>query len=230
MRFDASHIRAVSFDCYGTLIDWQTGLEAALAPLRPGCPSLPAGKALFREFARLERQAEEPPYCSYTEVLRQVVSGLLGIGGPCELLDTLARSVADWPAFPDTPESLRRLKQEFGTLAVLSNIDDNLFAASHARLGVHLDTVVTAQQVRSYKPAEANFRALLSALKLDPAQVLHVAESRFHDIEPASRLGFRTAWVQRQAGASASGDATVEHTRPDVHVRSLRELCDAVGA
>ncbi len=227
---DLSNIRAISFDCYGTLIDWQAGLESALAPLRQGCPSLPSGEALFREFSRLERQAEEPPYCSYTEVLRQVVSGLFGIGGPCELLDTLSRSIADWPAFPDTPESLRRLKQEFGTLAVLSNIDDDLFAASRTRLGVRLDTVVTAEHVRSYKPAIANFQALLAALKLEPAQVLHVAESKFHDIEPASRLGFRTAWVQRQSGASASGEGTRELVKPDLHVRSLRELCDAVGA
>ncbi|MGH7241838.1 MAG: haloacid dehalogenase type II [Phycisphaerales bacterium] len=227
---DLGAIRAVSFDCYGTLIDWQRGIEAAVAPLRAGIPAMARGDELFREFARLERQAEMPPYSSYKDVLREVAAGLTGIAGPCEFHEVLWRSVAQWPAFADTAESLRRLKREFGTLAVLSNVDDDLFACSHARLGVRLDVVVTAQQVRSYKPAEANFRALLAALRLEPRQVLHVAESRIHDIEPASKLGFKTAWVQRQAGSSASGDATRDGAKPNFHVRSLRELCDAVGA
>lgn len=227
---DLASIRAVSFDCYGTLIDWQAGLETAISPLRKGMPQLPQGDALFGEFARLEREAEKPPYCSYKDVLREVMAGLSGIAGPCELHDVLWRSVAQWPAFADTAESLRRLKARFGKLAVLSNIDDDLFEASHAKLGVRLDTLVTAQHVRSYKPAEANFRALLAALELQPHQVLHVAESRFHDIEPAAKLGFKTAWVQRQAGSSASGEPTRNDMRPTLHARTLRELCDVLGA
>lgn len=227
---DLGAIRAVSFDCYGTLIDWQAGLEAAVAPLRAGLRSLPRGDQLFREFARLEREAELPPYASYKDVLRQVAAGLTGIAGPCELHDVLWRSIAQWPAFPDTAEALRRLKREFGTLAVLSNVDDDLFAYSHKRLGVKIDVVVTAQQVRSYKPAAENFRALLAALRLEPPQVLHVAESRFHDIEPASKLGFRTAWVQRQSGNSASGEPIDARVKADVQVQSLRELCELVGA
>jgi 2-haloacid dehalogenase len=231
-------LRAVSFDCYGTLIDWQAGIEAAIAPLRAGMTSIPQGTALFERFAALEREAEMPPYASYKDVLREVAAGLLGVSGPCELLDVLWRSLGEWPAFPDTPASLRRLRARFGTLAVLSNVDDDLFASSHTRLGsttandptpLRLDIVVTAQQVRSYKPAEATFRALLTALRLEPGQVLHVAESRYHDIEPASRLGFRTAWVQRQRDASASGPATIAGVRPDFHVHNLTELCDALG-
>jgi 2-haloacid dehalogenase len=231
-------IRAVSFDCYGTLIDWQAGIEAAVAPLRAGSPSIPHGPALFDHFAALEREAEKPPYALYKDVLREVAAGLLDVSGPCELLDVLWRSLGEWPAFPDTPASLRRLQTRFGTLAVLSNVDDELFAMSHARLGtptaadptqLRLDVLVTAQQVRSYKPAEANFRALLKALRLPPDQVLHVAESRSHDIEPASRLGFRTAWVQRQRDSSASGPATIAGLRPDLHVHSLGELCEALG-
>lgn len=229
-KHSVSPIRAVSFDCYGTLIDWQAGLETVISPLRKGMPQLPQGDALFREFARLEREAEKPPYCSYKDVLREVMAGLSGIAGPCELHDVLWRSVAQWPAFADTAESLRRLKREFGTLAVLSNIDNDLFTSSHARLGVTVDVVVTAEQVRSYKPAETNFRALLDALRLEPQQVLHVAESRFHDIEPASKLGFRTAWIERQSGSSASGVPMNAAVKADLHVRSLHELCDRVGA
>lgn len=225
-----SNIRVLSFDCYGTLIDWQSGLDQALAPLRPGMPQLPQGAALFREFARLEREAEKPPYSSYKDVLREVMSGLSGVAGPCELLDTLWRSIADWPAFPDTPASLRRLKAKFGTLAVLSNIDDDLFTASHARLEIRLDAIVTAAQVRSYKPSEANFRALLAALNLQPDQILHVAESRFHDIEPASRLGFRTAWIERQSDSSASGPPTDSRIKADLFAPSLQSLCDVIGA
>lgn len=223
-------IRAVSFDCYGTLIDWQSGIESAIAPLRQGMPQLPAGESLFREFANLERESEQPPYRSYKDVLREVMAGLSGIAGPCELHDTLWRSISQWPAFKDAPESLRRLRAKFGRLTVLSNIDDELFGFSHARIGTVVDLAITAQQVRSYKPAEANFRALLKALDLEPHQVLHVAESRYHDIEPASRLGFRTAWIERQRGSSASGEPTRADARPDLHTRTLRELCDVVGA
>lgn len=226
MNLDIADIRAVSFDCYGTLIDWQSGLAAAVAPLRAGLPQIPSGQSLFSAFAKLEREAERPPYCSYKDVLRQVMSGLTGVAGPCELLDALWRSIADWPAFSDTPDSLRRLKARFGRLAVLSNIDNDLFEASQARLGVRLDTLVTAQQVRSYKPDERNFRALLKALDLEPDQVLHIAESRYHDIEPAAKLGFRTAWIQRQAGASASGEPLNRSLKADVRARSLAELCD----
>lgn len=235
---DMTDVRAVSFDCYGTLIDWQAGIEAAVSPLRAGSPFIPHGPALFERFAALERDAEKPPYASYKDVLREVAAGMLGVSGPCELLDVLWRSLGEWPAFPDTAASLRRLRARFGTLAVLSNVDDDLFVASHARLGaptaadpmpLRLDLVVTAQQVGSYKPAEANFRALLHALRLSPEQVLHVAESRHHDIEPASRLGFRTAWVQRQRDASASGPGTIAGVQPDLHVQSLAELCDVLG-
>lgn len=235
---DLRDVRAVSFDCYGTLIDWQSGIEAAVAPLRAGNPSIPHGPALFERFAALERGAEKPPYASYRDVLREVAAGLLGVSGPCELLDVLWRSLGEWPAFPDTTGSLRRLRSRFGTLSVLSNVDDDLFGASHARLGaptaddptpLRLDVIVTAQQVGNYKPADANFRALLAALRLEPHQVLHVAESRYHDIEPASLLGFRTAWVQRQGAASASGPGTIASVRPDLHVTNLAELCDALG-
>lgn len=243
MRDFTAPIRAVSFDCYGTLIDWQAGIEAAVAPLRARNPNIPSGAALFERFAALEREAERPPYTTYKDVLREVAAGLLGVSGPCELLDVLWRSVEDWPAFPDTPSSLRRLRRRFGTLGVLSNVDDDLFAASHFRLGaptstdpaspdsarLRLDVVVTAEQVRSYKPSEANFRALLAALGLEPHHVLHVAESRYHDIEPASRMGFRTAWVQRERDASASGPATSDGIRPDLHVTGLAELCDLLG-
>jgi len=225
-----SKVRAVSFDCYGTLIDWQTGIENAIAPLRAGMPQLPRGEKLFREFARLEREAEQPPFCSYKDVLREVMSGLSGIAGPCELLDTLWQSIPFWPEFDDVPAGLRCLKGKFGRLAVLSNVDDELFGFSHARIGTVLDFAVTAQQVKSYKPSAANFRALLKALDLEPGQVLHVAESRFHDIEPASKLGFRTAWVQRQRGSSASGEPVDQGVKADLHVFSLRELCESVGA
>ncbi|MBX3378744.1 MAG: HAD-IA family hydrolase [Phycisphaeraceae bacterium] len=230
MNLDIDSIRAVSFDCYGTLIDWQAGIAAAVAPLRVGLPQIPAGDALFSNFAKLEREAELPPFCSYKDVLRQVMSGLTGVAGPCELLDTLWRSIADWPAFADVPHSLRRLKVRFGRLAVLSNVDDDLFEASHARLGIRLDEIVTAQRVGSYKPDEGNFRALLATLDLPPSQILHVAESRFHDIEPAAKMGFKTAWVHRQTGQSASGEPTKNDVQPDWHVRSLRELCELVGA
>jgi 2-haloacid dehalogenase len=219
-------IRAISFDCYGTLVDWQSGLLAAAGPVldRLGIDMAPA--PLFRAFADAERRAERPPYRAYRDVLRSVAGELFGPGAAPADLDALWRSIGDWPAFADTVPSLRRLKARY-RLCVASNIDDDLFALTAPKLGVALDELVTAQQVRSYKPGEAHFHALRTRLKREAREILHVAESRFHDIEPASRLGFITAWVDRTGGgASASGPGGGEAM---LRVGSLSELVGTLG-
>ncbi len=219
-------IRAVSFDCYGTLIDWQSGLVSAAGPVlqRLGREMEPA--ALFAAFADAERRAQRPMYQSYRDVLRAVARELFGSDATAADLDTLWRSIGAWPAFPDTPQSLARLKTRY-RLAVVSNIDDDLFALTAPKLVVALDALVTAQQVRSYKPGEAHFRTLCTRLDLPPESILHVAESRFHDVEPASRLGFPTVWVDRtRGGVSASGPGATE---PTMRVGSLSELVEKLG-
>jgi 2-haloacid dehalogenase len=226
MRFDS--IRAVTFDCYGTLIDWETGLLAALTPVFSASGLQIRREAALRSFARHERAIEAGAYMTYREVLTEVCRRMAGESGlrvPAGREGLLAESIPDWPAFEETPEVLRRLKKRF-RLAVLSNIDDDLFDApggTRERLGVELDELVTAQHVRSYKPGRAHFEEALRRLALKPPEILHVAESRYHDIAPATAMGFRTAWVNRHAtgDASASGESDAE---ADVEVRTLRGL------
>lgn len=245
---DLPRIRALSFDCYGTLIDWQSGILRAVRPIlaRRGLNSTDAD--IITTFARAERHAERGPYTSYKDVLRKVMSELLSLlaplppsdSGPSSTshirhptsdIDCLWLSIPHWPAFPDTPAALQHLHTRF-KLAIFSNIDDDLFAATLPKLGITPDAVITAQQVRSYKPARPHFDELTRRLKLQPAQILHIAESRYHDIEPATVLGFPTVWVNRTGAApSASGAesrAPEKRDRSDANqvVTTLAQLVD----
>lgn len=220
---DFEGVEAITFDCFGTLIDWPTGILAALRPLadRHGL-ALGDGELLAR-YAELEREAEAGPYVSYREVLRRVVRGLFGPSAGEGDADALGRALGSWRPFPDTVAALRRLADRY-RLGVLSNVDDDLFEPILETLGKPFEVVVTAQQVRGYKPGEGHFREALARLGLGPGAVLHAAESRFHDVEPAGRLGFRTAWVNRGRSASGASDA-----RPDIEVASVGALADLLG-
>lgn len=218
---ESGQIRACTFDCFGTLIDWSSGILAALGPLAARhAPGL-GERDLLERYGREERDVEAGAYHSYRAVLGEVTRRMFG-----DAADTtaLADSLATWEAFADTVESLRRLRRRF-RLGVLSNIDDDLFEPILEKLGRPFEVVVTASQVKSYKPREAHFREALRRLGLHAHQVLHVAESRFHDIEPARRMGFRTAWVDRGRSASGQGEALA-----DITVRSLAELVERLGA
>jgi 2-haloacid dehalogenase len=217
-------IAALTFDCYGTLIDWETGILRAFSGLLG--PSLVQSRRdeLIRAYARHEREVESGPYLPYRDVLAEVSRRIArDFGLPPRMGDeqTLAESIRDWPAFDETPGALRAFKSRF-RLAVLSNIDDDLFEGSRPRLGVELNELVTAQRVRSYKPGRAHFDEALRRLAIKPSQILHVAESRYHDIAPAAALGFRTVWVNRRGpNPSASGEADA---KPDLEVPDLATL------
>lgn len=225
-------IRALTFDCYGTLIDWETGIVDALRPLFGRAGGRLDRGALIAAYSRHERAAESGAYMPYREVLARVEAALaheFGLGGARDTDDPiLSTSLADWPVFDETPAALKTLGKRF-RLGVLSNIDDDLFGITAPKLGERLDLLVTAQQVKSYKPGRAHFEEALRRLQLTPDRVLHVAESRYHDIEPAGELGFRTCWVNRHAQAgddnssSASGPM-VSGRAPDLTVTSLAEL------
>ena len=239
---DHAGVCALSFDCYGTLIDWQTGILSAVKPVLAGLGRRLRDGEIIAAFAAAEREAERPPYTSYKNVQRRVMAAMVGlpsrmVGGEglgvgealhgepdaVDTLDALWCSIPNWPAFPETSVALRRLAARF-RLAIVSNIDDDLFAHTQPKLGIVPDVVVTAQQVRSYKPGRAHFDELLRRLNLRPGQILHVAESRYHDIEPASAIGFPTAWVNRTGrSASASGPGSGGGEAGMV-VRSLSEL------
>jgi 2-haloacid dehalogenase len=229
---DLSAIRALTFDCYGTLVDWEPGILGAVRPvLRRRGIEADDGRILSL-FARLEAEEEGGPYRPYRRVLAGVMDRLAAELGAGPLPDrergVLAESLPRWPVFADAAPFLRRARGRF-VLGVCSNVDDDLFDATRRTLGAPVDWVVTAESCRSYKPAEAHFRVALARLGLPAERVLHVAESRRHDIEPASRLGFRTAWVNRhraRPGPSASGEGSAV---ADLEVGGLDELASVLG-
>jgi len=228
---DPGRFRCLTFDCYGTLVDWETGILSALRPVleRHGVRS--EGGALLTRYGRLEAAVESGPYRLYREVLREVMVGLgeeLGFVPDETDLAALPSSLGDWPLFADTADSLLQLRSRFG-LAIVSNIDDALFAATARQLPACFDEVITAEQVRSYKPGRAHFDAALLRLRVPREAVLHVAQSLFHDHVPAQELGFATAWVNRPSrypGGSATLPAAAS---PNLEVPDLASLVRVLG-
>jgi 2-haloalkanoic acid dehalogenase type II len=225
---------ALSFDCYGTLIDWETGI---LATLRPWADRHGLGigdDALLAEFSRIEPGLQAArPATLYPDVLAGTFHALgrhFGRTVSDDEAGAFGQSVKDWPAFPDSADALAYLKRHY-KLAILSNVDRASFAHSNRRLGVDFDLVVTAQDVGSYKPTPRNFEVLLerlAALGVPKARVLHTAESLFHDHVPAKRFGLATCWVNRRAGKGSFGAtrAPDESVTPDWQVTSLGALAD----
>lgn len=223
---DFSSVRWLSFDCYGTLIDWESGILGAVRPILARHHAVPSDADILERYAALEADLESGDYRPYREVLRAVMSGLGDAFSarlsPAER-DALPDSLHNWPAFPDTPAALAKLKSRF-RLAVLSNIDDDLFAFSAPRLGVPLDALITAQQCRSYKPSLNNFHRLLDRTGAHPDQLIHVAQSLYHDHAPARSLGLRTVWINRPSARPNIGIAKPAHVMPDLELPDLASL------
>jgi 2-haloacid dehalogenase len=232
MTIAFDRFEVLSFDCYGTLIDWETGLLAAAARLLGAPVRDTPGDAILEAFARHERRLEAGPYLPYRVLLGEVARAIgadLGLAVSDAAAAAFGSSVADWPAFPDAHAALERLQARF-RLAVLTNCDDDLFEASRQRLAIHFDSVVTAQQVGSYKPDKRNFEVLLERLAIPRERVLHVAQSLFHDHVPARALGFSTVWVDRRRGHPGSGATPAASAVPDLTAPDLATLADlAVG-
>jgi 2-haloacid dehalogenase len=226
-RFDA-----LTFDCYGTLIDWEAGLLAAFAPILERHGVAVHDEDLLVRYAAHEARLEAGPYLRYRDLLAE---GLRGVGAELGFSPTddearrFGGSVADWPAFADSPAALTRLATRF-RLGVLTNCDDDLFAASNAKLGADFDWVVTAEQVGSYKPEPANFEALFARLAADGVardRILHVAQSRFHDHAPAKRLGMTTVWIDRRHDRPGAGATPVADAQPDATFPSMAAFAAA---
>ena len=221
-----SEIRVVSFDCYGTLVDWEAGILSALRVVLAAHGAHPEAKRILEDYAEFEASAEEGDYRAYTEVLRAVVRefGAKYAFIPTEAeLEALSRSLPQWKPFEDTVDALRRLKRRY-RLAVLSNVDDPLFVHTERQLEVPLDEVVTSSQVRSYKPSLAHFHELLSRLGVAPGSILHVAQSLYHDIAPAHRCGMLTVWVHRVSDRERYGAARAAEAHSDLVVPDLSTL------
>ena len=234
--------KVLTFDCYGTLIDWESGIWDALQPLIMFnlCNDLTRDLALA-SYARHESKLEsERPELIYSDILQRVHAALafeFGLKTRSDLDADFSHSVANWPALPDTADALRYLKTQF-KLVILSNIDHSGIAASQRKIGVDFDAIYTAQDIGSYKPSAANFDYLLKHLDKDfgiqPQQILHTAQSLFHDHAPAREIGLANAWVDRQRlSQQGSWGATAPvANRPllDYTFYSMAELADAVQA
>ena len=211
---------ALSFDCYGTLIDWETGIAAALAPWAAAHGLAVAPEDLLAAFSANETLVQqEHPTNRYPDVLAETMrrmGALLGAPVSDDEAAAFGASVGDWPAFPDSSAALQRLHSRY-RLIILSNVDRASFARSAARLGVDFDLVITAEDVGAYKPSPLSFPALLAgvdALGIPRGRLLHVAESLYHDHVPAQANGLHSVWIDRRRG-----DASTASPRPDQLVR-----------
>ena len=232
---DFDRFESMSFDCYGTLIDWETGIANALRPwaIRNGLEL--DDQALIAAHGRHESSVQdEMPAALYPVILGETLRRVgVELGAAVTEADAVAYgySVKDWPAFPDTAEALQRLSTRF-ELIILSNIDRASFAASTPQLGVEFAAIVTAEDVGSYKPQRGHFDQLfveLRRLGVAREQHVHVAESLFHDHEPAAQLGLPSVWIHRRhelggTGATATPSGEVS---PTWRFTSMAEFADA---
>jgi 2-haloacid dehalogenase len=229
---DLDRFDVLTFDCYGTLIDWEAGIIAALRSTLDRDAEAASDDELLERFGRHEAALEAGPYLSYREVLRRTLAGIadeLGALPSPEALDAFAGSVVDGPAFPDSVAALAALAQRY-RLGVVTNCDDDLFAGSARRLGSPFTWVVTAQQAGSYKPDRRNFELAFERIGVPTECILHVAQSLYHDHVPAKDLGLATVWVDRRQGRPGSGATPPAAAAPDLTVPDMRTLAELAAA
>lgn len=227
--------KVLTFDCYGTLIDWESGIHTALQPLIAKGGRARARDEVLETFARHESsQQAETPDMIYSDLLTCVhrrIADEWGIAASAEDDRRFGLSVGDWPAFPDSASALQYL-QKFYKLVILSNVDHASFARSNEKLGVTFDAVHTAEDIGSYKPNPRNFAYMLeqlAGLGYCKADILHTAQSLFHDHVPAKTVGLASAWIDRRRDEGGWG-ATMPpdgDARYDFHFASMAEMAKA---
>ncbi len=231
-----SDFKALTFDCYGTLIDWEKGILASLQPLLRRTSHSLSEDAVLEAYAVAESTQEiETPTLRYSKLLPIVYANLARqweTEVPEEECIAFGHSVAEWPPFVDSPASLQYLKKHY-KLVILSNVDRESFAGSNQKLEVEFDAIYTAEDIGSYKPDRRNFEYLVSHLKtdfdMDKSQILHTAQSLFHDHVPAKALGLSTAWIDRRHDKEGWGATKPPPTeaRIDFHFHSMADLVKA---
>ena len=229
---DLSRFSVLSFDCYGTMIDWEAGIFSALRPILAAHNKRVNDITVLKMYSELELEAEQQKYVSYREVLQSVVRGFgerLGFDPSDAEVRLLPESLAAWQPFPDTVGALRELKTRY-KLAVISNIDDDLFALTAPKLGVKFDQVITAQQALCYKPCKRIFEIAKGRLGVAPEKWLHVGQSIYHDVIPAQAMGLAAVWVNRPSPREGAGATKAAAGKPDLEVASLKELVELVSA
>jgi 2-haloacid dehalogenase len=222
---------ALTFDCYGTLIDWERGIVETLAPVIGRDGAAVDRERVLEIYARNEAALEAGEYLPYREIVARsmiAVCAEVGVEANDEERAWFAGSVGQWPAFADSSEALRRLSSRF-RLGVITNCDDDLFALSAQRLGIAFDWVVSAQQAQAYKPSERPFRLALERLDVPGDRILHVAQSLFHDHVVTNRLGWSSVWIDRRGGVAGSGATPPAEAMPDATYPDMRSFADAAA-
>lgn len=229
LRF--SDFEILTFDCYGTLIDWETGIFSSLKPILSAHDKSLADAELLELYGELEAEAEAGPYRSYREILRSVVRGFgkrLSFTPTVEEMDALSNSIPKWRPWPDTVEALKTLALRY-RLAIISNIDDELFQLTSRYLPLKFDPITTAQQAKCYKPGPEIFRLSLTKITTAPERILHVGQSIYHDVLPAQSLGMATVWVNRPSPRAGVGAVKRAEGKPDLEVPDLKTLAQSAG-
>ena len=226
-----ANYEAITFDCYGTLIDWETGLWNSLCPILESHHVVMEKEKLLELYGELEAEIEAGEFVNYKTILRLALEG---IGCRLNFLPTAAEleafplSVKAWPAFADSPRALQALKKKY-KLVILSNIDDDLISGSIKHLQTPFDWVITAEQLHSYKPSLNNFHQAIERIGMPKEKVLHVAQSLYHDIAPAKSLGISTVWVNRRHDKEGFGATPPSDVQPDLEIPDLKTLACMIG-
>jgi 2-haloacid dehalogenase len=232
MTLDFNRFEILTFDCYGTLIDWETGLLSALHRILPAHGKEIDDATVLELYGNFEQLSEQGAFRPYREVLQSVVRQFgdkLGFVSTVDEARSLPDSLALWKPWPDTVAALRQLKSRH-RLAILSNVDDDLFAATRPQLEVEFDEVITAQQAQAYKPSLEIFELALARIQAPAHRILHVGQSIYHDVIPAQALGLATVWVNRPSARPGVGAVKTAHAEPDLEVSSLAELAELAAA
>jgi len=226
---DFDRYKVVTFDCFGTLIDWETGILGALHRVLANHDVTADDVQLLQLYAKLEKKYESGEYHRYDIVQRLVMTEMslrLGFDAAFYELDCLSRSIKDWEPFADTVAALKALKSRY-QLAIVSNIDDLLFINPARKLEIDFDFVLTAQQARAYKPSQEFLGRAFDRVARSREEILHVAESLYHDIAPARQMGVTTVWVNRRQGRP--GATELIEVEPDLEVPDLASLVQLIG-
>jgi 2-haloacid dehalogenase len=226
---DFSRFDLLTFDCYGTLINWEEGILQCLHRILAAHGKHADDATILQLYGDFEARAEQGQYRRYREVLQSVVRRFgeqLGFVPTDQEVRSLPESLKEWKPWPDTVAALRQLQSRF-RLAIISNVDDDLFAATRPQLGAEFGQIITAQQAGAYKPSLKIFELALCRVGVPAHRILHVGQSVYHDVIPAQLLGLATVWVNRPSARTGVGAVKAVEGRPDLQVSSLAELAAA---
>jgi 2-haloacid dehalogenase len=226
---DFTRFEILTFDCYGTLINWEAGILAALHRILSAHGKEIDDATLLKLYGDFELRSEQGAFQPYREVLSSVVRQFgseLRFTPTTAEISSLPESLRTWKPWSDTVSALRKLKTRF-RLAILSNVDDDLFATTRPQLEVDFDEIITAQQAQAYKPSMKLFELALRRINVPAHRVLHVGQSIYHDVIPAQTLGLPTVWVNRPSARPGVGAVKSAEGKPDLTVSSLEQLATA---